>query len=184
MGPGAVDEYRLVLPAGRAVTCPCPDDDVFLGPRIKEVAPRFSVPVPEHFTPSRPPNGATNDAIHHGESRRVEPNDGVRPWPDDVGNTMAGVVAIDHPSGLEGEFFHPFPESVVRQRSPVRLVVDRVQFQMRSVENFGNTAGNSGLARPGAANHRHTIHVFSVTPAAPIESRLPSSSYRGGERAG
>ena len=110
------------------------------------VAPGLAVAAPELFPRADPRERAADEAPKDGSQRRIEPDDRVGLFEDDV-TELAAVVAVDDPPVARDRAVDARPEVLGRGLAPVRSPVERVELDVRDAEPVGEPAGERRLAR-------------------------------------
>ena len=153
---GRVDRRRPVPLFLVGITGPGPGDDRPLGVQAEEVAPALPVAVPQLGPRDDPVDSAQDDPPHDRAAGEIRPDHGVGPVPDQ--RPHRAVVAVHHPAAGRGRGLDPGLQLRIRQRDPVGLVDERVQLDVRNVQDPGQFPRQPGLARAGRADHGDPPH--------------------------
>jgi hypothetical protein len=160
-GPLRVSHGRLVTLLTRSMVSPGPHDHRLHGITRPQVAPWFTVPVPELLAKDDPPDGSPSDSGHDYSARQIQPHHRVSSSPHKILNTAA-VVAIDHPSVLCDAGPNPPSELRRRQLHPPGLMDDRIQLDHGDPNACADRARDPGLSG---------TRVAQLRPAASLRLR-------------
>ncbi len=142
VGPRAIGPRGFELFFVDRVLAPCPQHNVFFWVALEHCVPSLPVAVPKLFTPYQSSHRAGDDLVHVSPSRWPNPDDGVSTTLDKVADHRL-VAAAHNPTIVSSTqaLAQDATKLISRQGRPIRLVVERVELNVFSAQNLGETSG-------------------------------------------
>lgn len=130
-----------------------PHDAIPLEQDVKET---LAIPDPQLLTPKNASKGSTPQTQRNHRVRQIKPHQRVSSGQDQGSN--AGVSPLDDPSLTGDALGHDPRERIGIERLPIRLMEDRVEFDVLTTELRGETTCERRLPAATVTEDENPIH--------------------------